>query len=300
MLFTPIKPMLLEARQEAFDDERYIFEPKWDGWRILIHKEGERVEAYTRNGNRVTEKFPELQEVVGSIRAHSAVLDAEGVCIRDGRPIFDDFAHRGRQTNEAKIKAAARSHPATFAVFDVLQIGGRDLTGAKLTERKEQLQELIVPGPEITTTMFVDGAGKALFDVTCQQDMEGIVAKRKDSKYQLDTRSADWLKIKHWKWIDCVVLGYRLEPQFGLVLGLSFRTIKNKPVGVVEFGFKPEEKRAFLAVARQAHTKKEKGTQWIEPKLCCRIKYLERSDRHYLRHTVFEKFVFDKRAEECI
>jgi ATP-dependent DNA ligase len=77
--------MLLEAREEAFNDERYIFEPKWDGWRILIHKQGDRVEAFTRHGNLVTEKFPELNEIASSIRAHSAVLDCEGICLRDGR-----------------------------------------------------------------------------------------------------------------------------------------------------------------------------------------------------------------------
>lgn len=72
MLFTPIKPMLLGMWHEAFDDDRYIFEPKWDGWRILLHKDGERVEAYTRHGNRVTDKFPELQAAGAAIRAYAA------------------------------------------------------------------------------------------------------------------------------------------------------------------------------------------------------------------------------------
>jgi bifunctional non-homologous end joining protein LigD len=75
MLFTPIKPMIVSIGKEAFDDDNYIFEPKWDGWRILLHKQGERIEAYTRNGNIVTSKFPEIKEAAGVIKAHTAILD---------------------------------------------------------------------------------------------------------------------------------------------------------------------------------------------------------------------------------
>lgn len=98
MIFTSIQPMLLTMANKAFDDENYIFEPKWDGWRILIHKQGDRIAAYTRQGNCVTRKFPELEAVHDAIQAESAILDCEGVCIRDGRSVFDDFAHRGRLT----------------------------------------------------------------------------------------------------------------------------------------------------------------------------------------------------------
>ena len=238
MLRTPVKPMLLTMQRESFDDDRYIFEPKWDGWRILIHKEGDSVEAYTRHGRRVTEKFPELRELAGGIGAHSAVLDAEGICLRDGRPVFDDFAYRGRLADQMKIERAAQRHPATFVTWDVLHINGTDLIHRPLTERKERLQELIRPSGVLMPTMFVEGKGRALHQLTIDKDLEGIVAKRKDSTYQLDTRSADWIKIKNWKTIDTVILGYRTEPQFALVVGLNFPTVRNKPVAVVEFGFK--------------------------------------------------------------
>lgn len=299
MLHTPVKPMLLTMQRESFDDDRYIFEPKWDGWRILLHKEGDRVEAYTRHGRRVTEKFPELRELAGAIRAHSAVLDAEGICLRDGRPVFDDFAYRGRLTDPMKIERAARSHPATFVTWDVLHSDGKDHIHRPLTERKERLQELIQPSGVLIPTMYVEGTGKALHQITIDRDLEGIVAKRKDSTYQIDTRSSDWIKIKNWKMIDTVILGYRTEPQFALVVGLNFPTVSNKPVAVVEFGFKPEEKAAFRAIAKQIHTKKDRNTQWIEPHLCCRIQYLERTETHHLRITSFKGFLFDKRPEEC-
>ena len=114
MLFTSTKPMLLSSQNEAFNDDHYIFEPKWDGWRILLHKKGKQVEAYTKNGNCVTHLFPELQDIGKSIQADAAILDCEGVCIRDQRPNFDDFAYRGRLKEQLKINAAAHTHPATF------------------------------------------------------------------------------------------------------------------------------------------------------------------------------------------
>ncbi|WDV05041.1 MULTISPECIES: ATP-dependent DNA ligase [Lysinibacillus] len=89
MLFTPIKPMLLHMgnNDEINDNPEWIYDIKWDGWRILLHKEGDRLEAFTRHGNNVTAKFPELQ-----IQSHKAIIDCEGVVLRNGVSVFDDFA----------------------------------------------------------------------------------------------------------------------------------------------------------------------------------------------------------------
>jgi len=299
MLFQPLKPMTVSVGNEAFDDKNYIFEPKYDGWRILIHKQGNRIEAYTRSGNIITNKFPELYEAISAIKAYSAVLDCEGVCIRDGRPVFDDFSYRCRLSKSARITQAAMTHPATFVVFDVL-CTDREHLHEPLTQRKDRLHEIIVDSPVLAKTMYVDGQGKQLFALTKEKNMEGIVAKRKDSKYQLDTKTTDWLKIKYVKKIDVIILGYRIEPHFALVVGLNFRTVTNKPVAIVEHGFKPEEKLVFLELARNLHIGEDDRTIWIEPRLCCQIEYLERTDHHQLRTTMFRGFLFDKQASECM
>jgi bifunctional non-homologous end joining protein LigD len=129
--------------------------------------------------------------------------------------------------------------------------------------------------------------------------MEGIVAKRKDSIYQLVKRSPDWVKIKNFKLVNTVILGYRENP-FALMVGMNFRTVKNKPIATVEFGMSPDEKMAFRKIANDMHTKHDGKTQWIEPALCCRIQYLERTELHNLRITSFKEFLFDKRPEDCI
>lgn len=130
--------MLLTMRTKAFDDERCIFEPKWDVWRILLHKHGDRMEAFTRSGRCVTYKFPELREAAEAIHVPSTILDCEGVCIRDGRSVFDDFQHRGRLTDPHRIAKAASEYPATFVAFDVL-FTGHDHTAEPLTERKQRM-----------------------------------------------------------------------------------------------------------------------------------------------------------------
>ncbi|GMA66137.1 DNA ligase [Alicyclobacillus fastidiosus] len=298
MLFTPIKPMLLTLKPEAFDDERYIFEPKWDGWRILIHKKGDRIEAFTKNGRNVTDKFPELEAVRHAIKIDAAIVDCEGVCIRNGRSVFDDFQHRGRLSDKRRIAQALSTHPATFVTFDVLH-DGTDRTKLPLSERKKILTDILEPSDHIVPTMSIQGEGIRLKQGTEQWGWEGIVAKRLDSKYAIDTRSTQWVKVKNWRQIDTVILGYRLNPQFGLIVGINFPTVQNKPVAIVEFGFKPEERQAFLGIAKQLHRRVEKDVQWIEPRLCCRVQYLERTERHHLRTVSFKGFLFDKQPDEC-
>lgn len=298
MLFTPIKPMIVSMCKEAFNDENYIFEPKWDGMRILLHKQGDRIEAFTRYGMKISSKFPELKEAATAIKAPTAILDCEGIVLREGKPVFDDFSYRSRLSNSARIERAVHTHSATFIVFDVLYTD-QDHLQEPLMQRKERLSEIVETTPFLMPTMFIGGQGIPLFDLMKERDMEGIVAKQKDSKYALDSTSKDWLKIKHLKSIEVIILGFRTNP-FGLVIGLNFKTVKNKPVGVVEYGFMPADKELFWKISKQLMTTKDDKTQWIEPQLCCRIEYMERTDTHQLGTTLFRGFLLDKKPEACI
>lgn len=298
MLFTPVKPMLASWRDQPFDDESYIFEPKWDGWRIVLHKQGDRIEAFTRSGQRVTDHFPELREAASGIRAYSAILDCEGIVLRKGKPVFDDFTYRLRISHSIKIKHAVRTHPATFVAFDILYTDG-PLLEEPLIQRKVRLGESIVSSSIIMPTMHIEGQGKALFELTREREMEGIVAKRKLSPYKLGVVSDDWLKVKHANIIDVIVLGYRTDP-FELIIGLNFRTVPNKPVGVVSAGMLEADKRQFLQEAGIVHKDQDRGTQWLEPSICCRIQYRDRTDTHQLKLTEFVQFLWEKRPEACV
>ncbi|GIM44494.1 ATP-dependent DNA ligase [Collibacillus ludicampi] len=301
MLFQPIKPMLA-SMQKTFDlrNPEYIYELKADGWRCLLHKQGRKIEVFTRHGNRITEKFPEFQAAADAIQVTEAIIDCEGVCYRDRRTIFDDFNTRGRLSDPAKITEASRRMPATLIAFDVLYTDGKEHINQDLVTRKQILQEIIEPNDVITPTLFVDELGDWLLEWSKQNHWEGIVAKHKRSKYALDTRSSDWIKIKNFRSIDVVILGYRLKPRFGLLVGLHFPTVSYKPVATVELGFNQVEKQAFLEVAKQIHTYRDRrGVQWVEPLLCCEIQYLDRTEKHNLRITSFKRFLPHKNPEEC-
>lgn len=290
--------MLASVADEPFDDEDFLFEPKWDGARMFIHKQGERLEAFTRSGRRVTDKFPELKEAVSAIRAKEAVLDCEGICLNDGRAAFDDIAYRLRLGDPRRIAAAVRSHPAAWIAFDVLETTEEHLREPLLV-RKDILRESILSSERLAACAFMPGLGTALYAWTKERRMEGIVAKRRQSVYRPDVVSADWIKVKHPIEIDVIILGYQTVPVFALVIGLHFRTVRFKPVGLVESGLGEEQREAFLDIARSLLTNKEGPTQWLRPELCCRIEYRDRSDRHELGRTTFIGFLPDKRADEC-
>ncbi|MFC5452919.1 ATP-dependent DNA ligase [Paenibacillus aestuarii] len=299
MLFTPIKPMLASSWTSPFDDANYIFEPKWDGSRILLHKQGSRIEAYTRNGSKVTSQFPEIGLVGAGIKLHSAILDCEGIVIRGGQACFDDVSYRLRLSQSMKIKQAAGTHPVTFVAFDLLY-SDRPHVDEPLVTRKARLMDAIETTPVLMPTMYVEDQGQAMFDVTREQGMEGMIAKRKDTAYVQGVRSADWLKMKHARTIDVMILGYKLNP-FELVIGLNFRTVKHKPVGFVRDGFTEHDQAVFVKLAQKLSTRMDQQTYWMEPpQLCCRITYLDRSDTHQLGSTVFVQFLPEKDPETCI
>jgi len=299
MLFTAIKPMLASSGAAALDDANYIFEPKWDGARMLLHKQGSRIEVYTRSGNKVTSQFPEIGQVGAAIKRHTVVLDCEGIVIRSGQACFDDIAYRLRLSQSLKIKQAAGTHPVTFVAFDLL-FTDRPHVDEPLLTRKARLIEAIETTPVLMPTMYVEDQGQAMFDVTREQGMEGMIAKRKDSAYVPGLRSADWLKTKHARSIDVMILGYKLNP-FELVMGLNFRTVKHKPVGFVRDGISSSDQELFFKLVKEMPTRLDQQTYWLEPpQLCCQITYQDRSDTHQLGEAVFVQFMPAKDPETCL
>ncbi|MFK7697783.1 DNA ligase [Paenibacillus sp. HJGM_3] len=299
MLFTPVSPMLAAWGDEPFDEEAYMFEPKWDGHRLLLHKQGDRVALFTRSGQQVTDRFPEAKEAAAAIRAHTAVLDGEGVVMREGIPAFDDMSYRLRIRLEHKIKSAVRTHPFAFIAFDMLYADDSVLMEEPLIDRKRRLEEALPPTPLIMPTLCMEGRGRALYELTRSRNLEGIVAKRSASVYRPGQVSEDWVKVKHARTIDTIVLGYRADP-FELVLGLNFRTVPNKPVGIVQAEPDEADRHRFLTAAAPLHRQHDGRTQWLEPGLCCRIRYRDRTDLHQLQRTEFVQFLWDKRPEACV
>ncbi len=299
MLFTPIKPMLLGTGKEVIDNSETIWDVKWDGWRTLIHKEGKRVEAYTREGINITAKFPELQAVGQAIKEHTAIIDAEGVVLRSGVSVFEDFAYRGSLSNKEKIEQAILTHPATFVAFDILATD-KQVMKQPLFERKELLSSIIEPNNNLIVTPSIEENGSHIFQITKEMNMEGIVGKRRDSIYKTNHRSSnDWLKYKHFKIAETVILGYSEKP-FSVIVGTRLSNGKYKRLANIEFGFSTEEKMAFRQIAKQLIIKSERNITWIEPLLKCKVQYLEKTRNGMLRIASFKGFNFEQNMEEHI
>ncbi len=273
-----IKPMLVTSGPLRPDSERYGFEVKWDGFRALVSTSRRGVTITSRNGHDMTDRYPELQ----AMSRRDLLLDGEIVCLDDdGNPDFAALWFRSR---------GATTLAVCFMAFDLLGHGTNDLTDLSYTERRKRLEALDLNGPFWCTPPTYVGDGASLFDATKQRGLEGVVAKRVDSRYRPGIRSRAWTKTKHFQtrnfallgWLPpeewredrgCVVLGLE-SPQ-----GIAF-------AGVVESGYGrdlveclPQLTRAHLRAVR------EPGRVWDGPEpLVAQVKYLEWSPAGGLRH----------------
>lgn len=192
----------------------WVYEVKWDGIRVLLDITDDSLTVRSRTGRDITSAFPEIADLAG---AHpDALLDAEAVSFENGIPTFSKIVERVHVTSPRRARELATLAPVTLFAFDVLRLYGVDLTGRSWSERRETLERLEPPartsGDEPAWRLsptYDDGA--ALLEGTRQQGLEGIVAKRRPSRYTPGRRSPDWVKVAHRASVTCVVGGWRPE-----------------------------------------------------------------------------------------
>lgn len=181
-----LEPMLPTPVKLPFSDPAWLFEPKWDGFRALCFFKDGKVRFISRNRRNLTQRFPELQEISRLIKAKTAIIDGEIVALdRNGKPSFDALRYRH------KLGAIA------FYAFDLLHFDGEDLSQYPLVARKSALKRILRKGAigRIRYTEHIEEQGERLFRELEAMQLEGMVAKRKDSVYAF-TRSRLWLKVK--------------------------------------------------------------------------------------------------------
>ena len=169
-----------------------------------------------------------------------------------------------------------------------------------LFERKGLLSSIIEPSNNLIVTPSIVENGSHIFQITKEMNMEGIVGKRRDSIYKINHQSSnDWLKYKHLKIAETVILGYSEKP-FSIVVGTRLGNGKYKRLANVEFGFSTDEKMAFRQIAKQLIIKSERNITWIEPLLKCKVQYLEKTRTGMLRIASFKGFNFEQITEKHI
>lgn len=207
----PVRPMLAKSTPSLPREPGLSYEPKWDGFRCVVFRDGDEIELGSRNDRPLTRYFPELVELLRAALPERCVVDGEIVVVTDDGLDFDTLQQRLHPAASRVNKLAAET-PASFVAFDLLAVDDRDLTSEPFTARRSELEKLLdaAPGrihltpithdPDVAQDWFTrfEGAG-----------FDGVMAKADDLPYLQDKRVM--LKIKHERTADCVVAGYRMH-----------------------------------------------------------------------------------------
>ncbi len=310
-----VRPMLATACESPFSRPGWVFEIKYDGYRIVAAREGGVAVLRSRNGNDLTATFPEIARAVRGLPFGHVIVDGE-VVVHDaaGLPSFARLQKRGRLRNHADIQRAAVELPARMYVFDLLALGDLDLRAMPLTERKRVLREVLPPVGPLHYCDHIVEAGEVMYQHATRMRLEGIVAKRADGVY-VPGRSGSWMKIRAVETGDFVVVGWSEPPDerrglSSLHLGrYDGDTLVH--AGSVGTGFTVEqldEIRAMLGEIEVADCPAAgKGTfvagraqRWVRPELVAEVRYREWTEAGQLRHPSFVRFRDDKHPRECV
>jgi len=301
-----IKPMLIGTEGEPFDSDEYIYELKLDGERCIAYLDNEKTVLKNKRNVLMLPKVPELAEIHKNVNVR-CILDGELAVIKDGKPNFFEIQKRSMMSNPIKIEMAAKKYPACFTAFDILYYEDRQVTDLTLTERKELLQKAVKSeDSRFAVSRYIEKNGTAFYNLAKQQELEGIVAKRKDSKYYLDRRTKDWIKIKYLKDDDFIVLGY--VPKENNMNSIILGQYKNNQLiykGHVTLGVGGEPFRKIKSLDETSCPFSEvpKGNEnavWVKSELVCTVKYMMKTDNGGMRQPVFKGLRDDKSPKECI
>lgn len=303
------KPMLAQSVDVPFSSADWIFEVKWDGIRAISYI-NEKLSVRSRNQKELLDNFPELEEIKSLAR--NMVIDGEIILMRDGKADFQLLLQRVQKTSQKDIEYLARKFPATYIVFDILEKDGESLIDKPLIERKKLLNENVGEGKYIVHSMFVDETGEMYYEAALQKGVEGIMAKKKLSRYEPGKRSSSWLKIKPLKSCDCVIFGYTegegsREKTFGaLILGL-YDGADPVYVGKVGTGFSENDLESLLKIFNDlkggekhlAGVDSSDKITWLRPELVCEVGFQMVTADGRLRIPRFRGLRVDKMPEEC-
>lgn len=205
----PVRPMLATSSPEVPGDPGWLFEPKWDGFRCIVFRDGDEIELGSRNDRPLTRYFPEVADLLKQALPPRCVLDGEIVVVTGAGLDFDTLQQRLHPA-ASRVNKLAVETPASFVAFDLLALGEDDLTGVSFAERRTTLETILdaAPGRVHLTPITADPAtARDWFTRFEGAGFDGVVAKRADQPYQQDKRVM--LKIKHERTADCVVAGFR-------------------------------------------------------------------------------------------
>jgi bifunctional non-homologous end joining protein LigD len=310
-----IGPMLAKlAKKLPRNDAAHAYEIKWDGIRAILYSEAGRVLIESRNLKDITSRWPELRALGRELGSRDAVLDGEIVTLDEqGRPSFQRLQSRMHLASESAIRRRMKEVPAAYMIFDLLYVDGRSLMDLPYTERREILEGLDLNGPAWKTPSYHRGDGAKLLDAAAAQGLEGVVAKRLDSRYMPSRRSDAWLKVKKQRSQEFVIGGWtpgegRRRDRLGALLIGYYKDGRLVYAGKVGTGFTEEllkqvgdalaplERKASPFEGRQP----PKGSIFVEPELVAEVEFSEWTQAGTARHPSFKGLRYDKDPRDVV
>jgi bifunctional non-homologous end joining protein LigD len=304
-----VPPMAARNVSDLPTGPDWIYEVKFDGYRALLMKSDTRVAIRSRNDKDLTKAYPSVTAAGARLHAHSAILDGEVVALdASGRPSFQALQHR----------AAHPNHVIVYYTFDLLHLDGEDLTSKPLAVRRARLAS-VVKGSGILLSEALEGKARDVIEAVRSLGLEGVVAKRKDSRYLPGDRSAAWQKLKLDRQQEFVIGGYRPGNNGvdALLVGYYERS-RLRFAGKVRAGFTPHLRRQVLGELEPLHADRcpfvdlpnSKAShwgggvtpeqmaemQWVKPQLVAQIRFVEWTAEGHLRHAAFLGLRSDKPA----
>lgn len=293
-----VSPMLATLVEKPFHRPGWVYEEKYDGYRILAYKEGRQVALLSRNGKDRTETFAEVAASIATLPGRALLLDGEVVAF-DRRLIS-----RFQLLQEGEV-------PTVYAVFDCLYRSGRDLRGEPLPVRREALEEAIGGADRLFASRRLAANGLKAFEVARKKGFEGMVAKNPAAAYR-EGRSTEWLKVKVHQEEELVIGGYTApagtRSHFGALLLGAYRDGRLIYVGSVGTGFSEKTlaalHRGFRPLVRKTSPfvppPAIKGATWLEPRQVAQISFQEWTSDEKLRQPVFLGLRDDKKPKQVI
>jgi bifunctional non-homologous end joining protein LigD len=310
-----VVPMLARLGELPPDQHNWAFDVKWDGVRAIAYIQPGRLRLESRNLNDITETYPELRGLLRDLGMREAVLDGEIVAFDDaGKPSFERLQRRMHVTSPSAIRRLMGSTPVVYAIFDVLYLDGRSLMGMRYEERRERLESLELSGPAWRVPASHPGKGAALQKATQAQGLEGIVAKRLDSRYETGRRGGQWIKIKNLRTQELVIGGWipgegRRAERIGALLMGYYEDSRFRYAGRVGTGFTEKTLNALarkLREYRRADSPFDEGPKFppgavfTEPCLVAEIEFREWTSERVMRAPSYKGLRDDKSPREVV
>jgi DNA ligase D-like protein (predicted ligase) len=308
------EPMLCAGQGVGLVAKGWIYELKLDGVRIVCDKRGDDVQLWYRSGRSATASYPEIARGVAGLQLKDAVLDGEIVAFgATGQPSFQRLEQRIGLGRARDVAAAEISVPVVFIAFDLLAVGEEDLRDLPLVERRRRLQEILPNDGRVRGLDWAQDDGTALFDACRRERLEGVIAKRADSKYASGRRTDDWVKIKCQLEEDFVVVGFTRgtggRGELGALDVASYEgdalVVRGKAGSGIGDKQMRELVRRLSALAVDAPPAKgelvpaPRGRTHVRPEVVVSVRFASWSDDGHLRHPVFRGIRDDVRPADC-